>query len=215
MRYYVYISDAKLEMIYEQVPVSARETIASELNINFGIVQAKFRSETVENARHQKILMVENYLSDRISSIEDAKPYSYGVAEAAWGPFGDYQNIVYFGGFNRLTHFGLMGSMSNCIGVKNADPTGYSLTGYIVYTLAKRRLLPPRTPTGFCARVPAQELNSKALEGVVMANQCSINPVQKIEFLSRTVISRESSEENPYGVYIGSPIYVALYDGGT
>lgn len=212
MRYYLYVSDAKLEMLYEQIPLRAREKLAAELNINFAVVHATFRSETVADARHQKILMVERHLRRRIGALDEECSYVADTAVASWGPFRDYTDVVYFGGFGSGVHFGLMGSMSNCIGAPNAEPTGYSLTRYILRALSRRKVLPAGFPSGLNYPISAEELNAKAFEGVVMANQCSIEPREKIQFLARTVLSKRSSDDSAYSVYIGSPIYVAACD---
>lgn len=212
MRYYHYISAAKLEMLYEQISPEARERFAVDLGINIGIISANFRSEKVENAQHQKIQILERYLGRRVGTLIDPKPYIADTVVAAWGPFEDYENIVYFGGYENGMHFGLMGSFSNCVGAPNALPSGYSLERYIVHTLARRKLLPPRTPTSSCKGTPTAEANEKAFEGVVMANQCSIEPKTKVRFLARTVLARQCQDRHDYGVYIGTPIYVAAED---
>jgi len=212
MRYYHYISGAKLEMLYEQIAPEARERIAVDLGVNIGIVSANFRSEKVENAHHQKIQILERHLGGRVGSLLAPKPYIADTAIAAWGPFENYEYVVYFGGYESGTHFGLMGSFSNCVSAPNASPSGYSLERYIVHTLARRKLLPPRTPTSSCKGIPAAEANEKAFEGVVMANQCSIEPKAKVRFLARTVIARARRGDHCYGVYIGTPIYVATED---
>lgn len=212
MRYYHYISSAKLEMLYEQIVPEARERLAVDLGISIGIISANFRSEKVENAQHQKIQILERHLGSRVGSLIDPEPYVADTAVAAWGPFQDYENIVYFGGYKNGTHFGLMGSFSNCVGAPNASPSGYSLERHIVHTLARRKLLPPRTPTSSCKGTSAAEANERAFEGVVMANQCSIEPKAKIRFLARTVLASQHRDHHDYGVYIGTPIYVATED---
>ena len=213
MRYYIYISDSKLEMLYDQIPPRQRETIAAELNINLGIVQAKFSSERVENARHQKILMLEKFLGKRIGTLEHSRPYVAGVVTAAWGPYGlDYPDAVYFGGIANGVYFGLMGSMSNCIGGSNDAPTGHSLSSYVIQTLARRKMLPSRISSRLHSDMSADDINRKAFEGVIMANQCSIEPQERVRFLARTVISRNEPDSGEHPVYIGSPIYVAAYD---
>lgn len=213
MRYYIYISDSKLEMLYEQIPQRKRETIATELNINLGIVQANFSSERVENARHQKILMLEKFLGKRIGTLNDTRPYVADIVTAAWGGFSvDYPGAVYFGGTSNGLHFGLMGSMSNCIGGPNAEPTGYSLSSYVIEMFARRKLLPSKFSSRCHHDMSAGELYDEACRGVIMANQCSIDPQERIRFLARTVIKRNASNEDEYSVYLGSPVYVAAFD---
>lgn len=212
MRYYVYISDSKLEMLYEQVPAGKREEIAGELSINLGLIATKFSSEKVKNARHQKIEIVKRYLGKRVGWLDTKAPYVYGNATVAWGPFGEYPDVVYFGGYSEGWHIGLVGSHTNCIGSKGkSSPTGYSLSWFIIDLLSRRKCLPPlghRRISNFSS----QEIMEAACRGVVEANTSSIRPSIEIEFFARTIAYLREGEGIPSPVYIGSPVYVAERD---
>lgn len=212
MRYYVYISDSKLEMLYEQVPAGKREEIAGELSINLGLISTKFSSEKVKNARHQKIEIVQKYLGKRVGCLDKKASYVHGKATVAWGPFGDYPEVVYFGGYSDGWHIGLVGSYSNCVGAKGvSSPAGYSLSWYLIDLLSRRKCLPPlgyRRISNFSPK----EITEAACRGVVEANTCSIRPSVEIEFLARTIVYHPEAEGIPGPVYIGSPIYVSECD---
>lgn len=212
MRYYVYISDSKLEMLYEQVPFDKREKIAGELKINLGLIQTNFKSETVANARHQKIEIVKKHLGKRVGSIGDRASYVYGRAKVAWGPFQGYPEVVYFGGPSEIAQIALVGSMSNCIGAHGcASPTGFSLSWSIIDLLARRKALPA---SGYrrINYLSANKINLDACEGVIETNLCSIDPSVEIEFFARTVQCEIGNGQLRGNVFIGSPIYVAEYD---
>lgn len=214
MRYYVYASDSKIEMLYEQVPRAKRESIASELNINLGLIQARFSSETVEAARHQKLLIIREFLAERVGGLSDGKPYSSGCSIAAWGPMERAPDVVYFGGMDHGaaagTHYALVGSLSNCLGMAGTgSPNAYSLSYYVLGLLSKRGCLSGGQSAG--RSLPAEELKELAFRGVEEANTCSIRPDTSIEFLARTIAYRPSAEGRP-GVYIGSPLFVAECD---
>ena len=212
MRYYVYISDSKLEMLYEQVPMRNRESIAAELNINFGLIQTKFQSETVANARHQKIQMVQKYLGKKVGSIGDGKPYAHGVAKVAWGPLEEYPEVVYFGGNSNSCQLALVGSYGNCVGVSSSgSPNGYSSSSYIVGLLARRHALPNNRYAKLTS-LSADELQEHARSAVAEANICSIVPNTTIEFLARTSVRPQSPNGSGECVYIGSPIFIAERD---
>jgi hypothetical protein len=48
MKYYVYISDAKVDMLLPQIPHDARKKIATEIGIDLKVFQAKRKTEIQE-----------------------------------------------------------------------------------------------------------------------------------------------------------------------
>lgn len=68
IKYYVYISDAKVDMPFSQIPRPLLKKIASELSINlsiplFGIgAGIKFRGDTPEEMRYSKLKIVTRYI---------------------------------------------------------------------------------------------------------------------------------------------------------
>ena len=52
MKYYLYVSHAKVDMLLQQIPYEAKKKIAAEFKVNFGVLSAsrKSESETTENS---------------------------------------------------------------------------------------------------------------------------------------------------------------------
>jgi hypothetical protein len=67
MKYYVYISDTKVDMLYSQIPQNILRKIAAELNINLGIFSLSVKGkENQEKTRYEKLKIVVNYIEKHI-----------------------------------------------------------------------------------------------------------------------------------------------------
>lgn len=57
--YFVYLSDAKIEMLFEQLRPSSRGRLGGELEFNLGIFRAKFSTQSVERTRYEKLRVIQ------------------------------------------------------------------------------------------------------------------------------------------------------------
>ena len=213
MDYFVYISDSKVEMLYEQISWSMRETLSFELSIDFGLIKARFSNTDNKTARTKKLKLIERFISRKTGTLLEPRSYFYGEMDMIWGPYHDYENFVYFGGTNKSIHVGLGGTLTNCIGIPNKtteEPSSYSLSPYLVSALAKKKEIPD-PHSSFTSWQRVKDLNEQALEAVVGAN-FSLLPTQRMKFLSKRIISGTANEPERRPVLIGSPIYVAYAD---
>ena len=65
MRYFSYISDAKVDMLLPQIPKGRRETIAAELGFNVALLSGRIRAEaSILDTRVARLLAVERYIRD-------------------------------------------------------------------------------------------------------------------------------------------------------
>jgi hypothetical protein len=63
MRFFSYISDAKVDMLLPQIPGKQKEVIAAELGLNVGILSAKVRAEDrTLDTRVTRLLAVEKHI---------------------------------------------------------------------------------------------------------------------------------------------------------
>lgn len=63
MRFFSYISDAKVEMLLPQIPAGNKQTIAAELGLNVALLSGRIRAEieSLDN-RVARLLAVEKYI---------------------------------------------------------------------------------------------------------------------------------------------------------
>jgi len=90
LRYYLYVSEPKVEMLLAQIDPAGRKKVTSEFGINFKVVSAK---RTQESSRlddlYQRVAAVSWYIENYGSygSIDEPDQFFGGVASLRWGPF--------------------------------------------------------------------------------------------------------------------------------
>ena len=213
--YLVYVSDSKIEMLYEQIPWEGRKKLSYELGIDFGIVKAKFTSVKSDVAQITKIKIVEKYIARRTGTVHAPRSYFKQEMEMFWGPYWaneeQFENFVYFGGKFLGVHVGLGGTMTNCLGIspnKGENITSYSLSSFLLSALAKGKEIPD-TRRIYSRGHKMSDIESKALSAVVLANETPTYPKQRLRFLAKRLHHRV---DDSCTVLVGSPIYVAQTD---
>jgi hypothetical protein len=87
MRYYIYISDAKVDMLLPQVPGAVRAKVAMKLGVNIQLFSGSLQKEqsTLDN-RVARLEAVEQYLrqteGERIGGPSDLTPWIAGSEKA-------------------------------------------------------------------------------------------------------------------------------------
>ena len=215
INYFVYISDSKIEMLYEQIPWEGRKKLSYELGIDFGILKAKYSQVHNAVAQITKIKMVEEYISRRTGTVAYPRSYFHGEMEMIWGPYcqsgEEFENFVYFGGKFLGTHVGLGGTATNCLGVfqnRREQITSFSLSSYLLASLARGKEIPDPKKIHSTGR-KLRDVQTNALEAVAAANNTLAYPKQRMKFLAKRFLCG-NVDAGP--VLIGSPIYVAHAD---
>jgi len=236
-KYFIYVSDQKVDMLYAQISNTARRTLQAE----FDQSSRSSESSGQEADRYSKLRVVAGYI-DRtfdVGTVDDPRSYFRGVHDMRWGPYGHSEGafmnkyeldakIVYFGGSTEQTHFGLGGGLHHVIGNErgNTEVRFHSSTPYLVSVLVDELRMSGANDERWwhvhkwMTRIEhrsADEDEVKALIAVMNANSTR-GPRQRLEFLAKTLLHR--SIRTPIGdpnateqlVLLGSPIYVALAD---
>lgn len=210
MNYFVYISDSKLEMLYEQITWAVRERLAYELSLDFHFIKANFSNTENQFARAKKLEMVERHLENKTGTIFSPSVYFRGEMDMLWGPYDEYENLVYFGGRNEFVQVGLGGTLTNCLGMSNDRPStsSYSLSPYLVSALAKKNEIHD-PQKGYTRSHGMRELNEWAMKAVVESNYTLMLPVERLKFLAKKIVYGHVDKFGTHTVLIGSPIYIA------
>jgi hypothetical protein len=129
LRYYVYISDAKIDMLLPQIPSARRRKVTREIGINWKILSAKQTSEyDTEQHRVHRLRALETYIrtNETVGSVSAPSAWFAGKLPMWWGPinFMSYRNaghdLVWFTGLEspegeRPTVLGLGGSTAHLL----------------------------------------------------------------------------------------------------
>ncbi len=235
-KYYIYVSDEKVEMLYAQIPETTRRALYSQLDMPAPSSDSSER----ETDRYSRLRVVVAYIDRNrdVGTVDEPRAYFRGVHEMRWGPYGETTDwaplgkveakIVYFGGKTEKTHFGLGGGLHHVIGnERGKTPVSFhSSTPHLVSVLADelQESINKDARWWNVHRVMVRmEYNGddaeevKALIAVKHANEIR-GPRQRLEFLAKKLLHRtiRTPLGDPNGresvVLLGSPIYVALAD---
>jgi hypothetical protein len=163
-KYYVYISDSKVNMLYAQ---GGPGTVARRDSI------AKLDALLADLAR-----------GGRIGTIDEPKEYFAGAMPMRWGPCAfpsvpqlTPSPLVYFGGATETTVVGLGGSAKHVIGaVGSAMPGAHSCLPYFILQLRKE--LGESLPLSL-------EDENQSLMAVYEATMRGKGPSQELEFVAK------------------------------
>lgn len=222
LKYYVYISDTKVEQLYAQIPPSLRKGIATELSVDvkpWGVgIGASIKKEQDLETRYSKLKGVVRYLekhmSDDIGWIDAPRAYFKGSLPMFWAPLPTRDNtkVVYFGGSTGQTLLGLGGSAYHVIGKKGDASIGEPSSDLpsLVAVLTKELQLQPHS-----SNLDYFYDEDAALNAIEVMAQNVRGTAQNLEFLAKKLVYDPSSTAHgrirPRSKYVlfGTPIYVA------
>jgi hypothetical protein len=222
MKYFIYLSDTKVDMLYSQIPRRLLEKIAIELNIDLKVMGAgvatTIKSNPSEETRYSKLKLVTEYVEKHLPLgwIDAPDSYFKGSLPMRWGVYPEKSNpfVVYFGGATGLTILGLTGSPQHLLGNQNASsaavmehvsPSVWAIPSLVFILQGEQNLSTPIPPP---TEMPPAQL-------VEHATTRMSGPAQDLEFLAKTLWRGPRSpypqqEGNQQSILLGSPIYVAL-----
>jgi TIR domain len=238
MKYYLYISDTKLHMLYGQIPRNILEELASELNIGplllFDTMNATVSREQSEDAYYTKLKLVTTFIEKygNTGSIDVPQTFFKGTLLMRWEPVINVNgtsspiptNIALFRGHTQHTFLWLGGSLEHIIGGDTGNTTLRLGSNHSILERAiqENYIFPSdkRTNEGKKTRnilwhIQMQETGGQWREAP---------PPQKVEFLAKTLshgptimpnfISTDFQDagRSISHILLGTPIYVALLD---
>ena len=216
LKYYLYVSDTKLDMLFAQLPRRLLDDVAGELKLDLKILAVSLKQGASEPTRYSKLALVCRYLEkhERIGSIDAPEAYFRGSAVVRWGPFGGFndQRLIYFGGATEATVFGLGGSPEHVIGAPGGTAThASSVTPCLTAILCEDLALEPPTDLDISG-LSIRQMQPSAIDATRLATERMQGVEQHVEFLARRLLYQPKAEGFQKGVLLGSPIYVALHD---
>jgi len=216
VRYYSYISDAKLDMLYEQIPPKLLDRIAAELKLDIKVVSVSLKNDPSETTRYGKLNVVENYIERHfdVGTVAEPTPWFRGHLNMRSGIYGDYpHSLLYFSGRQEGVLVALIGSVHHLVGNSAAPPdipVPYSRLPALFDLLRRSQ------PGGGSQRTDEDE-DKRALSEVVEFAQALPGVREPCEFLARRLLhgpvtgsQPEASRPEAKAILLGTPLYVAL-----
>jgi hypothetical protein len=219
MKYYIYISDNKLDMLFPQVSTEIKEKIASEWKLDFKVFSVSRKSETeMPTNRYARLQAVADFIHKYgdVGSVDEPGEYIQDTLLLKWGLYEPQPDVVFFGGATENTVVGLGGSVRHVIGnlgvgVSNARVNFVApyldLPKYLLNFLAKDINLDPDAYSwrAFCAE------NQNVLDKVFATSNIMDGSAQRLEFLAKRLLHGQWTATNRR-VLLATPIYVAMAD---
>jgi len=236
MKFYTYISDTKVDMLYAQIPISVRNKVATELKIDLQVLSTTFKQDSAETTRFSKLKVVTEYVEkhEKVGTIDSPSFFFRGVLPMRWGKLFD-TDAVYFGGITKKTVLGLSGSGKHVIGEVGTSETGLPGSGatflmQLIQMDAHGASLLKENNEGITEEqkkalqtlaklqgwdTGEDRINQLLLSVVKSITENTEGPVQKLEFLAKRLIEGYDLRTNPSNpeakrILLGSPIYIAL-----
>lgn len=206
IKYYLYLSKVKVDMLWEQLNRNDLEKISAELKINIWIFFGGIRSEAKDENFYAKLNVIVRYLESKelIGTIEQPKKIFAGTMPMTWKEVDFYneqskRRMVLFSGYksNPDQVVGLIGSAAHVIGMKEIHPATLGYAQPAFWMKLAEELNPP-TETELVNNLYDldQQIHYQA------RRRKDGPPTQNLQFISKTFLTKE-------GFLLGSPIYVA------
>jgi hypothetical protein len=237
VRYYVYVSETKVNQLYAQIPTKLRDKIAAKFTIDLKLVKGEFEGRQPQESLFSKLDIVRTFLDEEglIGSVDNPNSFFGETMPLNWGPYGVGSEVeevegfppqdesldpqlVYFGGRTQETIVGLGGSMKHVVGeLGRTHSHSHSATPYLT-----RALREATRESAVDRGIDVDE--ATALECVELASAQMGGPWEPMEFvakrlahgvLNRRVWWNEGGSGEDLGqvkAILGTPLYVSMAD---
>lgn len=210
-RYYLYISDSKVDMLLPQIDPAFVAKRGSEIGVKLSVLSLKRTAERAGNDRMARLERVVRYLHDHgdLGSVDEPGQFFWGLLPMQWGRFPGAASLVFAGGRADRTIVGLGGSGRHLVGsVPNVGDEAQTWSQ-----------LPPMLDglasdledelVVEAAEAPLDRADKTALATVSRAVGRLASPAQHLEFVAKRLLHGEYDGTR---VLLGSPVYIALVD---
>jgi hypothetical protein len=226
MKYYLYISDAKVDMLFPQVPHDIKSKVAHEYKFDVKLFSASRKTETEsEENRIARLEAVVDFIRDygKLGTADHPDDFIADSLAMRWGPYSNEaaREIVLFEGNTADTVVVLGGSSRHVVG--NA---GQSLATSSSSTPALIRYLTERAASDEMSGSGAS--GDEMIRAAILAartTQRPYEPLQNVEFVAKRLlywkgenlpnpVSRDGKFVNSrkFNALLASPLYVAMTD---
>ena len=209
-RYFVYISDSKVDMLLQQIDPGATRKRTTSVTVDLKVLKGQRGVETAVGAdRTERLERVVRHLTDfgDLGSVDEPGQFFWGLLPLRWGPLvgADGLSLVYFGGRTERTVLGLGGARSHVFGAPPAAELEPPLSRSLLPSLLAGIVKVPSI-----AAAVTGEGDGEAFEAVHRATTDLRGPAQNMEFIAKRLVHGETAAGE--SVLLGSPLYVALVD---
>jgi hypothetical protein len=213
MKYYIYISDAKVDMLFSQIPHDIKKKVALEFGFDLKLFSAKRKVETeLEDDRIARLEAVLAFIREygKIGTVDKPNEYIEGTMAMRFISYSgslEREEGIYLSGHTKKTAIGLGGSAKHLVGgmpVSSDRLSGNSLTYAI---LSHVREL-----------VDESEIKNPQMWGEVIASLESMtedDSAENFEFVAKRLLftnNIENTDSHYRQALLATPLYLAKAD---
>lgn len=207
LRYYLYISQSKLDVLVPQLPEPRLRALTADIRVNMGVVAASVKTSdkaaSPELSARAKILT--NYLESQqgwVGTLAEPGRYLRDIASLRHGVLENYAaNLAVFVGLVNGLKLALIGSPASLIGAAAQADANHSVDYYLLRFLGEAaESLPAEEDLNEHERQFFEHAIDRALTVGL-----SLPTSQRVEFLAKPLFHAE-------GVLVATPIWVAFAD---
>jgi hypothetical protein len=212
LKYYVYISATKVDMLYPQIPPAFLKGAEAELKISLGVISSGLKTHGPEEAKElpARAAAVESYLRNQreVGTIDDPKSWLGGVALMRWGCVQEYaSDIAFFGGQAGGRTVALLGSSDSIVGAPKVAESNHAPFYYTMKFFNQKLLNRGFKAPGKWDKPREDSEGEPAYysyaESVDIAFQSLAGTEANLEFLAFVLYKEEN-------LIVATPLYVAL-----
>lgn len=213
IKYYLYISETKIDMLFPQVSHSFLTEVAAKFKIDLGLITANLDTSDprFKGMLYAKTNIVTQYIRSYgdVGTVVEPKRYISGTHALRWGVLSDYaSDLAFFGGVVGNTMLALIGSSASLIGRKSLNGTDreewHSVDYYNLKWLNGGLHNVDMSPT------VDSSLDSLPEDFKAFATSMSKHKrLQNIEFLAKKLSIQKHKRKT---LVVATPIYVSLED---
>jgi hypothetical protein len=216
VRYYVYASDAKIDMLFSQIPAKLLSRIVGELKLDLKVLSVSVRQRESEETLYGKLRVVETFVEREldVGSVAQSASWFRGempMRSGVWG--GQPDGLAYFSGLQDGVLLALIGSAHHLLG-QRSDPSAirvsYSGLPVLVSMMAREE---PDAPSAQRRDEIAQMPDDDHVIQEVFDFADALTGVrQPSEFLARRLLHGPVADPSGQveSVLLATPLYVAL-----
>jgi hypothetical protein len=204
VRYYLYLSQAKLDMLFDQIPQKVLPRLVTEAKVDLKVVGVSVQRPGAELTRYNRLDIVEGYLAQEYDIGWMTEPSFWfrgdlglrvSVTRSGAGP-------VFMTGSDDNLVVALVGSAHHVIGNEHAASPDLRMSGS--WLPALQALLRQETPDALD--------DGETLRDTLAFSRRVTGPATWCEFLARRLMHGSVTDEDgrEWEVVIGTPLYVAM-----
>lgn len=218
MRYFLYISDSKVDMLLPQVPGATRQKVAAKLGFDLKLLSGNIETErSTLDSRVARLEAVEAHIRASEDLGTPAAPSSW-IAGSEWSRGTQIgEGAILFVSEDPKWLLALGGSMRHLIGAVSREDLGIPYS--FLDTLIDQLKLVAEEDPGYALQLDEKTLSrlmgsgvaqgSRAWASIIshVADSTRGRPLQKIEFIARRLVTQSSFGQR---VTLATPLYIAL-----